>query len=131
MNVFQSIAILIAVQAVVVMLLSGCSAVDLKDIDRVNREVNSYGYQSDEKGKGGMKLMAPGTKGDCEDHAYTKCLALKQVDPTVEAYFLHRVGHVALGVNGQVLDNQSNRLYRYNPDDWTHRIKFNCENFKG
>ena len=110
-----------------VLLASGCSSVDI-----VNRQVNGYAYLSDEDyGKHGYKRMSPTQPGDCEDHAYTKCLILKELEPDTKVSLLYRVGHIALEVNGQVLDNQHRRTYKYSPDEWDLRLNFNCEDLEG
>ena len=131
MNVFQSIAIWI-IFVVICFLIYGCTSYDYK-LDTINHKVNSYGYLSDDDyGKRGYKIMSPEQKGDCKDHAFTKCRMIKEQYPGREMYLLFREAnangsaHVALAVDGFVLDNQSPILYPYDKTKWTWAMKWSC-----
>ena len=128
MNVLQSVRLWV-VFATVCILLSGCRS--NPELDAINFKVNNYGYLSDDEyGEGGMKLMSPTQRGDCEDFAYTKCLMINELYPNKEVYYLYRRGsrgklaHAAMAVDGMVLDNQHRLLYPYVEAEWTSATRW-------
>lgn len=111
----------------VLFLIAGCAS----QLERINSEVNSYGYESDDvDGIHGIDLMTPEHAGDCEDHAHTKCMMIKEQMPDARPHMLWKLAdggaHMALEIDGFVLDNPrkgfSGDLYAYNEADWVHRI---------
>jgi predicted transglutaminase-like cysteine proteinase len=129
-NVFQSVAILTVVQGIA---LAGCS-----HISAINDEVNQYTYRSDtpEQDKAPPSLMSATQRGDCEDYAYTKCLAVKAAYPQADLKYLYQAKgqnsygqpHAALYVDGRVLDNTKAQPYRFKAKEWAAYADWNgCE----
>jgi predicted transglutaminase-like cysteine proteinase len=121
-NVFQSVAILVVVQGIA---LAGCS-----QIDTINDTVNAYTYIPDVIH--GMKELDANTGGDCEDYAYTKHLRICEQLPDLDQYMLFKaqsptVSHIALMVDGKVLDNQKTHTYTYNENEWDITVPFACK----
>ena len=86
-------------------------------------------YCRDPEGKPDLKEIGSHLCGDCDDFAYTKCKRLKAMG--YKTSLLYRVGepddHIALEVDGWVLDNQYANTYKYNPGDWNHKVNWECE----
>ncbi|GAB3105421.1 hypothetical protein GCM10027217_29580 [Pseudomaricurvus hydrocarbonicus] len=105
------------------MLIVGCAS----EIEKINTDINRYPYCQDRTPA--MNDIRQTGCGDCEDYAFAKCLALRQQG--YDVIFLYRsgtdVGHVALAVNGQTLDNQVAWPYPFKPDDWTYSHPWDCQ----
>ena len=111
--------------------LSGCTS-----LSSINHRVNSYGYKADtpEEDKQPPAIMSPTMKGDCEDHAVTKCLMILEHMPDTKLSYLYRTGsqmsrmsggkykqaHAALLAGDMVLDNMQSQPYPYNRADWLY-----------